>query len=260
MTFPILNIRKLKTLATSFLFIFVTLVHANEAESAFKNANTEYEKGNYDAAIKLYESIAKGEQEAVSVYYNLGNAYFKTNNIAFSILNYERAKKLQPENEDILFNLKLANQKIEDKIDEIPQLFITEWKDGIVHQLTERSWSMLFISSLITSLLLFVLYTSSSNRNAKQIGFFGGSVVLILSVFFSFTAKHKYNDSLLSSHAIITSASVTATGSPNEEGTKLFVLHEGTKVSIKQKSNKWIEIKIANGNVGWVKSTTLEAI
>lgn len=246
--------------AVFLLFIVYTSLGKASENSTIDSANSAYAKGNYENAIKLYESVIDKGLEAPELYFNLGNAYYKSNNISYAILNYERAKKLDPDNEDVLVNLKLANLKIEDKIDTAPQLFLTEWKDDIVHLMTEKAWSILCIVSFAIAFLFFGLYVSTTSRTLQQIGFFGGIFLILSSVFLFFIAKDKYTATKYSSDAIITSASVTATGSPNEKGTKLFILHEGTKVNITQEDDNWTEIKIANGNVGWVKSESLTSI
>lgn len=237
-----------------------SVANASENNSPFDSANSEYSKGNYENAVKLYESILNKGEEAPELYFNLGNAYYKSNNIALAILNYERAKKLDPDNEDITVNLKFANQKIEDKIDAAPQLFLSEWKNDLLQQMTEKGWSITCILSIVISLVLLVIYFSTNNRILKQIGFFGGLLLMLSSILLFFVAKEKYNLTKRSDFAIVTSASVTANGSPNEKGTKLFILHEGTKVKIVQEDEDWMEIKIINGNVGWVKSKDLTSI
>ena len=109
-------------------------------------------------------------------------------------------------------------------------------------------------------MILFAVYIFSANRGVKQIGFFGGSTLILASIFIFFIARHKYELTKNSENAIITTPTVTVTGSPNEKGTKLFILHEGTKVNITEEDGSWTEIKIANGNVGWVPSKSLSAI
>ena len=249
----------------SFLFLcifnlVVSFAHANENNIALDSAKSAYSKGNFEKAISAYKNIIDNGLEAPEVYFNLGNTYYKTNKIGLAILNYERAKKLSPDDEDILFNLKLANQKTEDKIEAAPQLFLSEWKNGIVDLMTEKSWSMLCIALLITGILLIGIYITSTIKSVKQIGFFGGVVLIISTIITFFIAQQKYNITKSSKDAIITAATVTVNGSPDEKGTKLFILHEGTKVSITQEDANWIEIKIANGNAGWIKSTLLQKI
>lgn len=226
----------------------------------FVSANKAYSEGKYEEAIKLYEEILKENQESSSLYYNMGNAYFKSNNIARAILNYERAKKLNPDDEDINANLKLAVQKTEDKIEVTPTMFLEQWKTGITDLMSEKQWSVLVILLIITGLLIFSLYVLSDRNVFKQIGFFGGSSLLILALFTFFIAKTKYNDTINSNIGIITSSSVTVKSSPLDKGTRLFLLHEGTKVKITKKNEEWTEIQIANGNIGWIKTTELEKI
>lgn len=242
------------------LFSFSLSLIAHENKVILDSANAAYSKGDYFKAVKLYDSVLNNGQVAPEIYFNLGNAYYKTNNIGYAILNYERAKKLAPYDEDITVNLKLANQKTEDKIETAPQLFLTTWKNGIVDMMSEKGWSQMCIVLIIVSLILFAVYIFSSNRGLKQVGFFGGSALLFVSIFLFFIARHKYELTKNSESAIITTATVTVTGSPNEKGTKLFILHEGTKVSITEDDGGWTEIKIANGNVGWVPSKSLSAI
>ena len=243
------------------ILIFVSAgVSAENYNVVFDSANAAYAKGKYENAIKLYEQILAADQESSALYFNLGNAYFKSNNLGSAILNYERAKKLDPNNEDLEENLKIANQRTEDKIEAAPQLFLSQWQSGITDIMSEKEWSTLLILLFIASLLLFSVYIASQGKVLKQLGFFGGFFVAALSVFSFFMAKSKYSNTVNSSSAIITSAAVTVTGSPTEKGTKLFILHEGTKVNITDQNEDWIEIKIANGNVGWIKSADLKEI
>lgn len=233
---------------------------ADENRILFDSANASYSTGNYEKAIERYKSLISKNLVSAELYYNLGNAYYKTNEIGLAILNYERAKKLDPGSEDLTTNLKLANQKTEDKIDKAPELFLTEWKNSILDLFTETNWSVLCILTFLCSLILIALYILSPARNAKKAGFFGGSFLLIIAVIAFFMAGHKHRLDQNSSEAVIISPTATITGSPSEKGTKLFILHEGTKVVVTQEQSDWLEIRIANGNVGWIKSSFLQKI
>ncbi|MCE3280819.1 MAG: hypothetical protein K0S44_3010 [Bacteroidetes bacterium] len=235
-------------------------IQAENTSVIFDSANTYYAKGKYEEAINLYNKIISENKESAALYFNLGNAYFKTNNLGLAILNYERAKKLDPDDEDIEANIKLANQQTEDKIEEAPQLFLSQWQSSLEDIMTEKEWGIFLITCLIVSMLLFIIYVFSYSKSIKQIGLFSGSIVLILAFFSFFLGKSKYYTTKNSNTGIIISPSVTVTGSPSEKGIKLFILHEGVKVNITEKSEDWTEIKIANGNVGWVRSSVLEEI
>jgi tetratricopeptide (TPR) repeat protein len=249
---------KLKFISILIFTLLLSVANANNI--VLDSANAAYAKGNYVKSAELYKSIIDKGEEAPEIYFNLGNAYYKTNNIDSAILNYERAIKLDPGNEDFIANLKLANQKIEDKIDVAPQLFLTQWKNGVVDLMGEKGWSELCIVFIALSLLLFALYISTRNRGLKQVGFFGGTVLIILSIITFFVAQNKYDLTKNGSEAIITAGAATVTGSPSEKSTKLFILHEGTKVVVTQEDNDWVEIQIANGNVGWIKKSQLQKI
>jgi tetratricopeptide (TPR) repeat protein len=251
---------KLNKLVALLFLVCSLALKADDNTVAFDSANTAYTKGNYEKSIKLYEGIISKDVESFELYFNLGNAYYKTNNIGLAILNYERAKKLNPNNEDLAFNLKLATQKTEDKIDTAPQLFIAEWENGMADLMSERGWSMLCILFVFLSLIFISGYILSQNNLLKKVGFYGGIILIIVSILTFFTAQHKYNITKNSNEAIITSTSVTANSSPDDKGTKLFILHEGTKVSITQENNDWSEVKIANGNIGWIKTKMLTSI
>ena len=250
--------RSLNFFISLFLFISTSSI-AEKIPAAVESANAAYSAGHFEKAAKLYES-ALDNSESAELYFNLGNAYYKQNMIGLAVLNYERAKKLDPDDEDININLKHAYQKTEDKIDAAPELFLTEWKNGLVNMMSEKQWSVLCIVLVCVSLLLFLLYFLGNAKRTRQSGFFGGSILLILTICVFFIAKHRYSLDLNSSGAVITDESVTVTGSPSENGTKLFILHEGTKVEIIDEQPNWVEIRIANGNTGWLKVTKLERI
>lgn len=233
---------------------------ANKSVIAFDSANSAYAKGDYQKAIELYNSLIEANLTSSELYYNLGNAHYKANNIGLAILNYEKAKLLNPDDEDLAMNLKLANQKTEDKIDAAPQLFLSEWKNGIVNIFSERTWSISCILFFVAALIFIGIYITSPRSGLKKLGFFGGLLLFTMSIFLYMVAQNKYEITKNSSNAIVISGTATITGSPNEKGTKLFILHEGTKVEITDEQSEWTEIKIANGNVGWIKSKLIAKI
>jgi len=243
------------------IFIFCSaFAKADEPGIVFDSANSAYAAGRYEQAIQLYEQVLAGDRESATLYFNLGNAYFKTDQLSKAILNYERAKKLDPDDEDIDMNLKIANQKTEDKIEAAPELFLSQWENSITGLLNEREWSLLLICLSSVALAFYLLYVLSSGKGWKQLGFYTGTGLMLLAVLTFFMARSKYESSLNSNSAIITSPTVTVTGSPSEKGTRLFLLHEGTKVQINQEEGEWTEIRIANGNVGWIKAESAEKI
>ena len=225
-------------------------------KAVIDDANKAYADGNFEESIKLYKNVLSQGVEAPQIYFNLGNSYFKTNNIAYAILNYEKAKKLSPDDEDIIVNLKIANQKITDKVDVLPTFFIKEWQNNFVTLMPEKYWSILCLVLFSGAFLFLALYLSINSYVQKQVTF-GISIILFFLSITSFAIARKQKNFLESkTDAIIISASVTVKSSPSENGNKLFIIHEGIKVTIVGSKDDWTEIKLANGNVGWLKSSS----
>lgn len=243
-----------------FCLSFSLVVNAGDPVATFDSANTAYSKKEFDKAIELYEQIIATNQQSPELYFNLGNAYYQTGDLAHAILNYERAKRLAPEDEDITINLKFANQKTEDKIEAAPQMFLVELQQKIVSLLNEKAWSILSILFLTGGLLLIGVFVSSGNAAIKKACFYMGTATLLLFIVTFFIARSSYHSYRTHNEAIVTGASVTVLGSPSESSTKLFILHKGSKVIVQEENNGWLEVKIANGNVGWVKETQVEKI
>lgn len=242
------------------IILFFTLtVGAFAFETSISQANKAYQEGNYNEAITLYESVLE-HGEAPELYYNLGNAYYKTNQIGKSILNYERALRLRPSFEDAKHNLALANTKVLDKIEPIEVFFVSQWIADFRDLLGSNGWAVLSIATFVITLVLLLFYVFSPRKTIRQTSFFTAIFTLLFAiVFFSFSSsRHNYFEKREA--AIVMQGSVTVKSSPDESGTELFILHEGTKVFVREVVGEWSEIKIADGNVGWIKNLEIEKI
>jgi hypothetical protein len=192
--------------------------------------------------------------------FNIGNAYFKTSNIPGAILFYERALLLKPADEDVQYNLQIARTLVVDKFVEIPELFFVRWYNFLSLTLSTNRWAQISLSSFILFLIALSLYVYTSRYRYKVIGFWFAVFLLILSSFsVSFSIRNRnliYNNS----KAIIFSPLVNGKSSPDNSGTDLFVLHEGTRVTIEDTVGEWFEIRLSDGNKGWVPANSLEKI
>lgn len=224
------------------------------------SGNAAYAKGNYAKAIDFYTKFLNSGYLSADVYYNLGNCYYRTNQIANAILNYERAKKLSPADADINFNLQLANEKTTDKITPDAHLMFVNWWDSFVNLASERGWGILCILFLCISLTLIIVYLLSPRLGLKQLGFWGGIFMLAFCLLTFMMAHQQYEAATSHDTAIVMSGSVTVKGAPNDSGTQLFLIHEGTKVRILRTNGTWVEVKLANGNQGWMPSADLAVI
>lgn len=238
----------------------VLYVNAQGVDSLLVKANNSYAKGNYQEAVGLYDSIVNLGYESPELYFNLGNAYYKQNVIAPAILNYERALRLAPNDNDIKYNLELTNRLVVDKIEVLPVFFITGWVRQLKNLLNSNIWAIISIASFIFTLIFLSIYLYSRNLGLKKASFWLAFFIIIISVIsfiFSFQQKQKIESGKA---AIVMSSSVTVKGSPDSSGTDLFVIHEGTKVWIDDKVADWKEIKLSDGSKGWLKSEDIEVI
>ncbi|WP_299577256.1 tetratricopeptide repeat protein [uncultured Sunxiuqinia sp.] len=247
---------------TIFQIILFALFSANAVaqNSLLEKANEHYTKQEYQEAIDTYLEILNGDQESAEVHYNLGNAYYKTGQVTQAIISYERAKLLAPNDEDIQFNLDLANQHVVDAIDPLPQVFFVRWWHNIANKFSTDGWAKISVFSFVLFLLLAGIFFFTRTVAIKRLSFWFGILIVAISIFsFNFAARQKKR---MTSHnfAIITQPSVTVKSSPSETGTDLFLIHEGLKVEIKDSLGSWREIRIADGNQGWLPENSIEKI
>lgn len=219
-----------------------------------------YIRNDYASAIQIYENLLK-KGEAAEVYYNLGNSYYKADDIAKAILNYERALLLQPGNADIRANLEIARSKTIDKVIPVPEIFFVAWTKSLINCLSIDAWAKLGVIFFILLLVSLYLFFFSKQIAGKKTGFIAGIVFLILVILSNVFALQQKNELTDRNAAIVLSPSVTVRSTPSESGTSLFILHEGRKVEIKDNSmREWKEIRLEDGKVGWVPASAVEVI
>lgn len=228
------------------------------------SANSAYAKADFQKAANLYQDILKMGYEAPEVYYNLGNCYFKLDQVGMSILNYEKAKKISAHDEDLNFNLKLANQRTVDKVEPLPQLFLEEWWEDLIKMHSEKVWGIRSIISFFIFLFFLGVFITSGKVFTKQLGFWLSILFIVFSAFSFFIAKSSYSSAKAHDSAVILSSSAEVKNSPAETGKKLFILHEGTMVSTTQvilsSEGEWVMVQLSPEKAGWVKRASLEFI
>ena len=247
------------------LLIFTLMCRGNTVASLLDSASAAYSKGNFQKSSEYYEGIISLGYESPEIYFNLGNSYYKLDNTAKSILNYERAKKISPQDEDINFNLKLSNQRTLDKIEPAPKLFLEEWWENLKYMRSEKTWAIRSIIYFALFLFFLVVFITSKKIINKQFGFWMGIIFFVFCLTGFIIARSRYNDMISHNSAVILSSSVEVKNAPTETGTKLFILHEGTKVSApdpesNQKNGDWVRIGLSTDKVGWVKKSQIEFI
>lgn len=243
-----------------YIIIAILVTAAIAKAQSLQDAEDAYSKENYSASVQIYEKMSDSIGVSSELYYNLGNSYYKLKNYPKAILNYERALLLSPGDEDIKFNLELSKANIVDKIDVVDRSFISIWLESIRNITSSNSWAIVAIVSFILFLIGVSLYIFGKQVLLKKVGFFGGVALLLLSVYSNIASYKQQQKILVRDTAIIMAPSITIKSSPSESGTELFILHEGTKVKITDKVGEWSEIKIEDGNSGWIKNSEMEII
>jgi len=219
-----------------------------------------YNATKYEQAIAIYESIVAQGYVSSELYFNLGNAYYKSNKFPYAIANYERALKLNATDEDIQFNLQLANTHVVDKIEILPEFFLKSWGQSLVRALTSNQWAVLSIVSFVAALVLLLLFFLTDRPLLRRFAFWIGLLLVVETAFtFSFSSKQKQNV-LNEPEAIVVTPSVVVKSSPDAIGTELFLIHEGLKIKVTNQNGEWSEIKLSDGNKGWVKTADFVVI
>jgi len=243
---------------TIFVLLFTTGLFAQA--DLLQKANELYAKDQFKQAIDVYNQLLMTNLESPEVYFNLGNAYYKTKQYTQAILNYERAKLLSPDDEDIDFNLQVANQHVVDSIQELPGIFIIRWWNSLVNSQTTDTWAVISIISFLLFLALAGLYFFARSGDIRRVAFWSASFLVVFSIFsWSFAAKQK-GRLVNHAYAIVMQPTVTVKSSPSEKGTNLFVIHEGLKVKVTDKLGDWLEVRLADGNKGWLLTESIERI
>ena len=251
---------KAKAFGFSFVLMILMLMPLSANAITKQNADDEYAKGNYQQAIKDYQEILKTGVSS-EIYYNLGNAYYRTDNITQALLAYERALQLSPGDNDIRFNLQYARSKTIDKITPETEMFFVTWYNSLVNFTSVDRWANTAIVSIVMALLLILVFLFAPQMWARKSGFYGSAVFLLLFVFanlFAFQQKHELETK---QGAIVIAPTVNVKKTPAASGTDVFVIHEGTRVDITDRGMKqWRGIKLADGREGWLKTSQIEEI
>jgi len=236
------------------------VIAQDTAVDKFGEGVTYFSSGSYKEALDVWTDLYNTGYRSGNLNYNIGNAYFKLNDIPNSILFYERAYLLKPADEDINYNLQIARTLIVDRFQEIPELFFVRWFNFISLLVSTNNWAKISISAFILCLLLLSFFVYSSRYRQKVFGFWFAVIFFIVTISsLAFTVRNRAL--VYDSHeAIISIPVVNGKSSPDNSGTDLFVLHEGTRVSIEDEVGEWLEIRLSDGNKGWVPVNSLNII
>lgn len=255
--------KKLRNKAPLFLILLAVMIFAIPAPATAitkKNADDEYKKGNYQQAIRDYEELLK-KGPSVELYYNLGNAYYRTDNITRAVLNYERALLLSPGDEDIRFNLQMARSKTIDKITPKSEMFFVTWYKSLVNFTSIDGWANTAIISIAIALLLILCYLFGKKILIRKAGFYGAIFFVVLFISSNIFAYEQRRILTRRTGAIITAASAPLKKTPVANSEYNTIIHEGSRVEIIDDTMKdWKLVELEDGREGWIQSSQMERI
>ncbi len=230
------------------------------AEELWSSANEAYNNAEYATALERYNAILDRGLHSAALYYNLANTYFKTEQLGSAILYYNRALRIAPADEDIRHNLEYAEQMTKDSIEEIPEFILTTWVRAVRGALSSTAWSVISLILLAAALAMALFYLLAQRLTLRKMGFYTMVIAALLFILTSLFAWSEREMIVNSKEAIIMSSAVSIKSSPDRAATELFVLHEGTKVSIGHEIAGWAEVRISDGRKGWVEQSRIEKI
>lgn len=251
-----------------YIFYFLTLpLFAMAQESVEGNIPTKelgdsaYSQGNYEKAVAVYEAVLAEQGHSVELYYNLGNAYFRSNMIGKAILNYERALRLDPTDSDAKANLEYALGWTKDEVAENYEMFLTSWMTSIVNLLKLDAWAIIGVVSFIVLLLAVFVFLFNGKAGVRKTMLVFAILSLFVTIFANISAFHLYNKMNDTTQAIVMREEVSLKSTPDNSGTVLIKIHEGRKVKIVDDTmNEWKEVELEDGTIGWLQAGVIERI
>lgn len=256
------SLRKVVTVVTLLLSLGASMnIQAKDLDSLWTAGVQAYTDGKFSDASAAWTSIEESGQKSAKLYYNLGNAWFKQGNYPKAILNYERALRLDPSYSDARYNLEFTSNFVQDKIEPVPEFILKSVARKVCYVMGSNAWAVIFLVLLAAALVMGLLFLLGSSVGKRRAGFYCGIVLPLLSAgALSFSIWQK-SDSVKTDTAIVMSPVSSVKSSPSSGSSKdLFVIHEGTKVTILDEVGSWKNIALADGRQGWITSNELEVI
>ncbi len=230
------------------------------AEEIFEEANRIYIEENYQKAVELYESILDSGFESAALYYNLGNAYLQEGMVGMAILNYERALIIDPSDEDAKYNLRIADSRITGTIDPVPRLFFHKWHDSLVGIQSADAWAKTLIVLSFLFSISFAVFLLAGSKLYKKTGFFAALIILLFSLVSFYSAKAQYRRQTERNMAVVVEEYALLRSAPTGRSTELFRIYEGNRLRLTDTIGEWCEVRLPDGNIGWIECSALKVI
>ncbi len=238
----------------------IAFASGNEAESLMSRGNGYYQDKQYDKAIDDYQRVIHLGYEGTSLYYNLGNAYYREGKIGLAILYYEKAHRLSPGDDDVNHNLAIANTKTVDKIDTLPQFFLFQWWESMLALFTLTGWTTLAYFFYLLLLASIGLYFFAKRPAMQRYTFFSGLISVVLLIITSVFLLVNLNRRLNQKNAVVIQPAATVKLAPDPSSNDAFIIHEGLKVRELDQVDNWVKIRLQDGKEGWIQNNEIGTI
>lgn len=247
----------------SILIIFSATAQAEvegQKEAIYEEAVAEYRDNNFGESLVLFEKLIAAGCSSFELYYNAGNAAFKTGDLTTAILNYEKSLLYKPFNNDALHNLEIARSYTADNLEAIPEVFLIRWFRKFSLLLNTNDWALISLLSFAVALVLFAVFLFSARYKTKKYSFSGAVIIFIFSLLSFILSLTNKSLTWNNKEAIVVAPQLTGRSSPGTGGSELFVLHEGAKVKVEDRLGEWYEVRLSDGTVGWIPMDFVEKI
>ena len=241
-------------------FLYCSLALGQERETTFENANSAYNAGQFEKAVMHYKEILESGQQSAELYFNLANSYYRLNQVGESIFYFEKAKQLQPTDEDINVNIAFAQNMAIDAVEVLPKSQFTLLKEKTIELFSQEGWAYMIVFMAWLLVLFWGLYLWNKAPVIKRTFFVSTSVLglLLISSLFIAVVKSSITDD--TTYGILFNEKIEVWAEPNSRAEVLFLLHEGTKVQMLDQLQEWQKIRIANGSEGWIKNAKVRSL
>ncbi|MDX2002543.1 MAG: tetratricopeptide repeat protein [Chitinophagales bacterium] len=238
-------------------------VYGFDSKATMANGHKAFAEKHYKEAAEHYQMLVDSGYQSAALYYNLGTSYFKAGAVAASILYLEKAKALSPSDEDINYNLQLANLRVVTRIEPAPQLRFVKATKEFISKYTSNTWGIMTLVLLWLALAAYFVLIVGKDKVPKRVLQLMSLVLLIASFATLIFGIKKRLEEDNGRFAIVFATNSYVKSAPDTESVDLFILREGVKIRLLETLGEWEKIKVpdARGDkVGWIPRSHFKTI